>query len=277
MVEEGIRVKYHHHEVGASGQLEIEVLFEEPLKAADQGMLVKYISRMTAVSYGKTVTFMPKPLYRTAGSGMHFHQFLHRDGKSLFYRKGGEANLSQIALNYIGGLLKHTPAVMGFTNPSTNSYKRLVPGFEAPTRIFFGLANRSACIRVPKYDDNEFLKRIEFRPADGTGNIYLSIAVQLLAGLDGVKKEIDAVAHNFGPINEDIQTLPADKVAHIGSIPNGLCEALSRLDEDREFLTSTGVFSNQLIDTWIEYKMEKEHYEMRNRPHPFELELYFDI
>ena len=156
MMENRIRVKYHHHEVGAPGQVEIEVLFEEPLKAADDGVLTKYLLHMTALKHGKTVTFMPKPLLDSAGNGMHFHQFLHKGGKSLFYEKGGIANLSTLALQYISGLLLHTGAVMAFTNPSTNSYKRLVPGFEAPTKIFFGLANRSAAVRIPKYEDNEY-------------------------------------------------------------------------------------------------------------------------
>lgn len=277
MTKEGIKVKYHHHEVGAPGQLEIEVLFEEPLDAADQGMLIKYIARMVAKSRGKTITFMPKPLYDTAGSGMHFHQFLHAEGKSLFYEEGGYANLSPLAIDYIAGLLKHTPAVMGFTNASTNSYKRLVPGFEAPTRIFFGLANRSACIRIPKYDDNELVKRIEFRPGDATGNIYLAIAAQLLAGLDGVKNKFDASAYNFGPFDQDIKNIPPEQLENIGSVPTNLQDALDKLDGDRDFLTSAGVFTDDLIDAWIDFKLENEFHQLQNRPHPYEMELYFDI
>jgi glutamine synthetase len=277
MIENGVEVKYHHHEVGAPGQVEIEVWFMEPLVAADKVMITKYITQMTAKKHGKTVTYMPKPLNETAGSGMHFHQFLHKKGKSLFYQKGNYANLSNLALNYIGGLLFHTPAVMAFTNPSTNSYKRLVPGFEAPTRLFFGLANRSACIRIPKYDDNNLLKRIEFRPGDGSANIYLSIAAQLLAGLEGINKKIDPIKNNFGPIDVDVQKLTAKGKAKIKSVPKGLEEALEALDSDRGFLTASGVFTDDLIDTWIKFKLENEFYKIRNRPHPYEFELYFDL
>ena len=277
MVDEGIKVKYHHHEVGAAGQLEIEVLFEEPLKAADQGTQIKYIAKMVAERCGKTITFMPKPLYNAAGSGMHFHQFLHANGKSIFYKDGGYANLSDTALNYIGGLLDHTPAVMGFTNPSTNSYKRLIPGFEAPTKIFFGLANRSACIRIPKYDDNDRLKRIEFRPGDGTGNLYLAIAAQLLAGLNGIKNKTNPTEKGFGPIDRNVLNLPLEEQNRIKSVPANLKEAMTELDKDRTFLTSSGAFTDDLINGWIEYKLQKEYYRLFERPHPYELEMYFDL
>lgn len=276
-VAEGVKVKYHHHEVGAAGQAEIEVHFEEPLKAADQGMLIKYFARITAMKQGKTVTFMPKPLYNAAGNGMHFHQFLHREGKSLFYEKGGYANLSPLALHYVTGLLLHTPAVMGFADGSTNSYKRLIPGFEAPTRLFFGLANRSACIRIPKYDDNEYLKRIEFRPGDATGNIYLSIAAQLTAGLDGALNKIDPAEQKFGPYDVDVRELSEAKKAKIKSVPASLEEALDRLDSDRGFLTASGVFTDKLINQWIDYKLRHEIARLRDRPHPFEIELYYDL
>ena len=277
MLENGIKVKYHHHEVGSAGQVEIEVLFFDPLEAADKGILVKYLAQMVASKHDKTVTFMPKPLNDSAGSGMHFHQFLHQDGKSLFYQKGGYANLSELAVNYISGLLHHTPAVMAFTNPSTNSYKRLVPGFEAPTKLFFGLANRSAAIRIPKYDDNEYLKRIEFRPGDGSGNIYLMIAAQLMAALDGIIRKIDPTEHGYGPIDENVTRLPEEKQAEIKSVPESLEEAMEALDGDREFLTSNEVFTHDLICSWIEYKLENEHKQVRNRPHPYEYELYFDL
>jgi len=277
MMENRIRVKYHHHEVGAPGQVEIEVLFEEPLKAADDGVLTKYLLHMTALKHGKTVTFMPKPLLDSAGNGMHFHQFLHKGGKSLFYEKGGIANLSTLALQYISGLLLHTGAVMAFTNPSTNSYKRLVPGFEAPTKIFFGLANRSAAVRIPKYEDNEYYKRIEFRPGDATGNIYFAIAAQLLAGLDGIVRKVDYKAYNFGPINVNINEMPDAERDTIKSVPRSLSDAMDAVNRDREFLTNCGAFSDELIDGWREYKMQKEYYQVRNRPHPYEIELYFDL
>jgi glutamine synthetase len=277
MQENGIKVKYHHHEVGAPGQVEIEVHFMEPLEAADKGMLTKYITQMAAKNRGKTITYMPKPLNNTAGNGMHFHQFLHQTGKSLFFQSGGYANLSTLALNYIGGLLHHTPAVMGFTNPTSNSYKRLVPGFEAPTKIFFGLANRSAAIRVPKYDDNEYLKRIEFRPSDASGNIYFSIAAQLIAGLNGIKHKINPGEHNYGPLDQDVEKLPEIEKANIKAVPKGVEEALEALDQDREFLISTGVFTDDLIDSWINFKLEQEYYTIRDRIHPYEIELYFDL
>ena len=220
---------------------------------------------------------MPKPLLDSAGNGMHFHQFLHKDGESLFYNKGGIANLSDMALNYISGLLLHTPAVMAFTNPSTNSYKRLVPGFEAPTKIFFGLANRSAAIRIPKYDDDAELKRMEFRPGDATCNMYFAIAAQLLAGLDGINKKLDPKEHNFGPINKNVHDMSEEERAEIGSVPRSMSDAMDALSLDREFLTASGAFTDELIDGWITYKIEKEYYAVRNRPHPYEIELYFDL
>ncbi|MBL7191887.1 type I glutamate--ammonia ligase [bacterium] len=272
----GIKVKYHHHEVGAPGQTEIEVLFNEPLKACDQGMMIKYIIRMVCQRRGKTASFMPKPLYKQAGSGMHFHQFLQKDGKSLFYKEGGYANLSDIALHYIGGILKHTPAVMAFTNPSTNSYKRLVPGFEAPTRLFFGLANRSATIRIPKYDDNPIMKRIEFRPGDASCNIYFAAAAQLLAGIDGIKNKIDPAKEGFGPYDMKVQYLPPEEAAKIKSVPENMLGAMEALDKDRDFLKIDNIFNDDLIDTWIDLKT-KEHYDVINRPHPHEFFMYHTI
>jgi len=272
----GIPVRYHHHEVGGPGQCEIEVV-EAPLDVmADNALRIKYIIKMVAARRGKTVTFMPKPLYNEAGSGMHFHQRLLKGKKNLFWNARGYAGLSKLALNYIGGLLLHAPALTAFTNPSTNSYKRLVPGFEAPVRTFFGLANRSASVRIPKYADSAATKRIEFRPPDATCNVYLAMAAQLMAGLDGIRRGVDPTKLNFGPIDTNIYEMSESEVDRIGGLPTSLRESMVALNEDRRFLLEGGVFPEELIDYWIEYKMEHEYNEVRNRPHPYELSLYFD-
>ena len=272
----GIPVRYHHHEVGGPGQSEIEIM-ELPLKqAADGSMRIKYIIKNVAARHGKTVTFMPKPLYNEAGSGMHFHQRLMKGKKNLFWDKSGYAGLSKIALHYIAGLLTHAPALLAFTNPSTNSYKRLVPGFEAPVRAIYGLANRSAAVRIPKYADTAATKRIEFRPPDATCNIYLAMAAQLMAGIDGIRRELDPTKLGFGPYDTNIFQLPGKELKRIGTLPTSLRESMVALDGDRDFLLHGDVFSNNLIEHWIDTKIEKEYNEVRNRPHPFEISLYFD-
>ena len=273
----GIPVRYHHHEVGGPGQSEIEIL-ELPLReAADAAMRIKYIIKMVAAGHDKTVTFMPKPLYNEAGSGMHFHQRLMRGKKNLFWDPKGYAGLSKLALHYIGGLLAHAPALLAFTNPSTNSYKRLVPGFEAPVKTIFGLANRSAAVRIPAYADTAATKRIEFRPPDATCNIYLAMAAQLMAGLDGIRRELDPMKLGFGPYDVNVFALPDEEKARIGSLPTSLREAMVALERDQDFLLEGGVFSEDLIAHWIESKIEKEYNEVRNRPHPYEISLYFDV
>lgn len=272
-----IPVRYHHHEVGGPGQSEIEIHHHPLLKAGDVTMMVKYIIRMVANRNNKTVTFMPKPLYNEAGSGMHIHIQLWKNGKNLFYDETGYAGLSHIAINFIGGILKHGPALLAFTNPSTISYKRLVPGFEAPIKAIFGLANRSAAIRIPKYTNTPETKRFEFRPPDATCNIYLAIAALLMAGIDGIKKKIDPTAEGFGPYDINIFNLPKSEQEKIKSLPTSLKEALDVLKTDHEFLLAGDIFSEQLIESWIDHKFNKEFNEVRSRPHPYEMSLYYDV
>ncbi|MCF7810198.1 type I glutamate--ammonia ligase [bacterium] len=271
----GYPVKYHHHEVGGLGQSEIEIKLLPALKAGDAAMAMRYISKNIARQTGKCVTFMPKPLYNEAGNGMHFHQHLFNGDTPVFYDKDGYAGLSQTALHYIGGLLKHGPALLAITNPSTNSYKRLIPGFEAPVKAIFGLGNRSAAIRIPKYAKAPDRKRIEFRPPDGTCNVYLAIAAQLMAGIDGILNKIDPSEHGFGPYDIDITGLPKDQLDEIPGLPTSLYEALEALDSDHEFLFTGDVFSEDFIINWTK-KLQSDLKEVSQRPHPYEMQLYFD-
>ncbi|MBN2471254.1 MAG: type I glutamate--ammonia ligase [Anaerolineae bacterium] len=273
----GIPVKYHHHEVGGPGQSEIETPMMGLIQAGDATMMVKYVSKMVAHRRGQAVTFMPKPLYGEAGSGMHFHQQLFKAGENVFYDAQGYGSLSQTALYYIGGLLQHGPALLAFTNPSTNSYRRLVPGFEAPVNAFFSLGNRSAAIRIPKYATEPDAARFEFRPPDATCNVYLALAAQLMAGLDGIRNRIDPVEAGFGPIDADVFTWSEEQRAAIKQLPGSLEDALRALEDDHAFLLAGEVFSPDLIENWIAYKRDKEYYPVRNRPHPFEMSLYFDV
>ena len=273
----GIPIKYHHHEVGGPGQSEIETQLMKLMMAGDATMLIKYITKMTAHAHGKTATFMPKPLFGEAGSGMHFHQHLFKGDKNVFYDPDGYGCLSQTALHYIGGLLTHGAAVLAFTNPSTNSFRRLVPGFEAPVNAFFSLGNRSAAIRIPKYANQPETARFEFRPPDATGNVYLTLATQLLAGLDGIQKQIDPTDAGFGPFEANIFSWSEEQRATIKSLPNSLDEALTALEEDHEFLLVGEVFTEELIQRWIDYKRSAEDLPVRNRPHPYEMSLYFDV
>jgi len=273
----GVPVKYHHHEVGGSGQVEIETPMLGLLAAGDAGMKVKYAARMCAFQRGQHVTFMPKPMYGMAGNGLHFHQMLRKDGENLFYDPQGYGSLSELALFYIGGLLSHGPALLALTNPSTNSYRRLVPGFEAPVKTFYSLGNRSAAIRIPKYAGSAENARMEFRPPDATCNIYLALAAQLLAGLDGIRRKIDPRQAGFGPIDEDVFNLPETRRAAIRNLPHSLEEALQALEADAEFLTSDGIFSRELLDHWIDVKRVHEIRKIEQRPHPYEMELYFDL
>ncbi len=275
--EIGIPVRYHHHEVGGPGQSEIEIGLQPLEKVGDVATWVKYIIKMVAKSRGRTATFMPKPLYNEAGNGMHFHQMLFKNNKPLFYDKNGYAGLSELALHYIGGILKHGPSLLGITNPSTNSYKRLIPGFEAPVNLFFSLANRSAAIRVPKYATEPNEKRIEFRPPDGTCNIYLATTAQLMAGLDGIKNKIDPTKEGFGPIDKNIFALSKQELSEIKGLPSSLKEALEALKKDNSYLLEGGVFDEDMLDTFINWKMENEYNKVRNRPHPYEMSLYYDL
>ena len=272
----GVEVKYHHHEVGGPGQCEIETRFAPALKAADTTMLAKYVTRMTAMGMGMTATFMPKPLYGEAGSGMHFHQQLWRDGTNLFYDAEGYGRISAVARSYIAGLLLHGGAVMAFTNPSTNSYRRLIPGYEAPVSAIFSLGNRSAAVRIPKYATRPESARFEFRPPDGTCNPYLAIAAQLLAGIDGIRNKLDPTALGFGPVDEDIFAWAPEKREKVRALPTSLEEAMSALEHDHAFLFEGDVFSADLVERWIARKRREER-EVRDRPHPYEIELYYGL
>lgn len=272
----GVPVKYHHHEVGGPGQCEIETPLMGFMAAADAVQVIKYVSRMVARQSNQTVTFMPKPLFGEAGSGMHFHQHLFLKGVNQFYDPQGYSLLSKIALHYIGGLLLHAPAVMAFTNPSTNSYRRLVPGYEAPVNCFFSTGNRSAAIRVPKYATDPQAVRLEFRPPDATCNPYLAMAAMLMAGLDGVRRAINPTEHGFGPIDDNIFSWSPEQRAGIKSLPTSLGEACTALESDYEFLLEDDVFDAGMIRDWIDAKL-REHYVVLERPHPYEVQLYFDL
>ena len=272
----GFPIKYHHHEVGGPGQCEIETQLIEGHRAADAALVIKYIARMTAQEYGLTATFMPKPLFGEAGSGMHFHQRLEKGGRNLFFDEGGYACLSEAALYYIGGLLHHGGAVLAFTNPSTNSYRRLIPGFEAPVSAIFSAGNRSAALRIPSYANTEDSARIEFRPPDATCNPYLAVSAQLMAGLDGIRRKLDPTELGFGPVDEDIFRWPEERRATVKALPSSLRAAADALEEDHAFLLEGDVFSADLIERWIASR-RAEHRAVRNRPHPYEVELYFDL
>lgn len=276
MEENNIPVKYHHHEVGGPGQIEIEVEFGGLREMADKTMLTKYLIKNLAFQEGKSVTFMPKPLFGEAGNGMHVHMHMFKNGEPIFYDKEGYSDLSKEALFFIGGLLKHAPAVLAFTNPSTNSYKRLVPGYEAPVSVCFATANRSAVIRIPAYAKSPNQKRFEFRSSDATCNPYLAFAAILMAGLDGIENKIDPVAEGFGPYDINLYNLPAEEQAKIKGLPKSLEEALAALEKDHDFLLQGGVFPQRLIDLWIENK-RREARRVNEIPHPLEFELYYDL
>ncbi len=272
----GIKIRYHHHEVGVHSQQEIEPELLEFPKICDDTMVMKDIIRRTALEFGLTATFMPKPVYNQAGNGMHFHMMLHKNGKNLFYKKGGYADLSDEAIWYIGGILKHGRSLIAFTNPSTNSFKRLLPGFEAPVKLFYGLANRSAAIRIPKYVNTPETKRFEFRTGDGTCNPYFAMSALLLAGLDGIINKIDPAKYNLGPFDDNVFAWSEEKKASLLSIPANLAEAMQALEEDHEYLLAGNVFNEDLIESHIKMKMA-EHEAIMNRVHPYELELYYNL
>jgi glutamine synthetase len=273
LAEAGLQLERGHHEVGTAGQGEINYRFDTMVHAADDILKFKYIVKNVALEWGKVATFMPKPLMGDNGSGMHTHQSLWADGKPLFYDEKGYGGLSDIARWYIGGLLKHAPAVLAFTNPTVNSYHRLIPGFEAPVNLVYSAGNRSAAIRIPITGTNPKAKRIEFRAPDASGNPYLAFAVQLMAGLDGIKNKIEP----HEPVDKDLYELPPEEAKLIPQVPASLGEALIALEQDHEFLLEGGVFTLDLIETWIDYKREKELLPFAQRPHPFEYELYFGV
>ncbi|VBB06298.1 glutamine synthetase glycine-rich site [Lucifera butyrica] len=273
----GIPVEAHHHEVATGGQGEIGMRFDTLTNMADKTMTFKYVVKNVARRYGKLATFMPKPLFGDNGSGMHVHQSLWLGGQPLFFDEKNYAQLSQTALYYIGGLLKHASALLALTSPTTNSYKRLVPGYEAPVNIAFSARNRSAAVRIPMYSKNPKTKRIEFRPPDASSNPYLALAAMLMAGIDGIKNKIDPVAEGFGPMQVNIYELPPEEKAKVKSVPGSLEGALKALEEDHAFLLEGGVFTKDLLETWISYKYANEVDSVRLRPHPMEFKLYFDI
>ena len=271
MGELGVPIEKHHHEVATGGQNELGIRFLPIVEAGDALMIYKYVVKNVARKHGKTVTFMPKPLFNDNGSGMHTHQSLWKDGQPLF--AGDQyAGLSQIALWYIGGILKHAPALLAITNPSTNSYKRLVPGFEAPVNLAYSQGNRSASVRIPLSGDSPKAKRLEFRCPDASSNPYLAFAAMTMAGMDGIKNQIDPGE----PLDVDIYELSPEELAKVPSTPASLAEALEALKADHDFLTAGGVFTEELISTWIEYKLSNEVIPMSLRPHPHEFALYYD-
>ena len=269
----GLKMERAHHEVGTAGQQEINYEFNTLLAAADDMMKFKYVIKNVAFEAGKTATFMPKPLYGDNGSGMHCHQSLWKDGQPLFADEKGYGGLSDMARWYIGGLLAHAPALLAFTNPSVNSFHRLVPGFEAPVNLVYSARNRSACIRIPVTGSSPKAKRIEYRVPDPSANPYLAFAAQLMAGLDGIKNRIEPAE----PIDKDLYELPPEEHDQIAQLPGTLDEALLALEADHDFLTEGDVFTEDLIATWVAYKREKEIAPLRQRPHPYEFALYYDL
>lgn len=272
MQDIGLTVEAHHHEVATGGQQEIDLEFAPLVSMADDLMKYKYVVKNVAKLHGLSATFMPKPLFGDNGSGMHVHQSVWKDGDTLMYKKGNYADLSDLALNYIGGILKHAPALLAFCAPTTNSYKRLVPGFEAPVNIAYSQRNRTASVRIPTYSSSPKSKRMEFRCPDPTANPYLAFAAMLMAGLDGVKNKIDPGE----PTDINIYEAPEEILAKIPSTPGSLAEALDALESDHAFLLEGDVFTKDVIETYVNYKRENEVNPVNIQPHPHEFKLYYD-
>jgi glutamine synthetase len=272
MQDIGLTVEAHHHEVATGGQQEIDLEFAPLVSMADDLMKYKYVVKNVAKLHGLSATFMPKPLFGDNGSGMHVHQSVWKDGDTLMYKKGNYADLSDLALNYIGGILKHAPALLAFCAPTTNSYKRLVPGFEAPVNIAYSQRNRTASVRIPTYSSSPKSKRMEFRCPDPTANPYLAFAAMLMAGLDGVKNKIDPGE----PTDINIYEAPEEILAKIPSTPGSLAEALNALESDHAFLLEGDVFTKDVIETYVNYKRENEVNPVNIQPHPHEFKLYYD-
>ena len=273
MIESGVDVEVHHHEVGTGGQAEIDLRFDTMTRIGDKMALYKYIIKNVARAHNLTATFMPKPLFQDNGSGMHVHQSLWKNGKNIFYDPQGYALLSEDALYYIGGLLKHAPSLCAIIAPTTNSYKRLVPGYEAPVNIAYSQRNRSACVRIPVYSKSEKGKRVEFRTPDPSCNTYLACSALLMAGLDGIQNKI----HPGDPLDRDLYDLEPEELDTIDSTPASLAESLDALEDDHEYLLKGDVITQDVIDTWIDYKRENEVDAVNVRPHPHEFHLYYDI
>ena len=276
MEKAGIQVKYHHPEVGAAGQFEIEPMLGQMSKMADATMMIKYIIHNTALKYGKVATFMPKPVYKEAGNGMHVHMLLLKDGQPVFSDDNGYAHLSETAHYFMGGLLKHISSLCAITNPSTNSFKRLVPGFEAPVTVGYATSNRSAVIRIPAYAKTPELRRFEIRNPDATCNPYFAYAAILMAGLDGIKNKIDPHANGWGPYDFNLYSLSEEEKAKLSALPTSLDGALDALEADRDYLTAGGVFPEHLIKNFIARK-RAECREMAAIPHPAEFDKYFNL
>ena len=272
LLEAGIDIETHHHEVATAGQAEIDIRFDTLLKMADQLMMYKYIIKNVAYAAGYTATFMPKPMFGDNGSGMHCHQSLWNGGTNIFFDESGYAGLSQTAKWYAGGLLKHAPALLAICAPTTNSYRRLVPGYEAPVNLIYSQRNRSAAIRIPMYSSSPKAKRLEFRCPDPTANPYLAFPAMLMAGLDGIINKIEPPA----PIDKDLYELEPEEAIKIKSTPGSLSEVLDALEADQEFLYRGDVFTPDVISTWIDYKREREVAPVSLRPHPYEFHLYYD-
>jgi len=272
---EGVPVKYHHHEVGGAGESEIEVDFNDLMTSGDNTLYIKHVVRLIAQLSNRSATFMPKPINEFPGNGMHLHQYLVKDGENLF--SGEEyGGLSQLALYFIGGLLEHGKSLMGLTNPTTNSYKRLIPGHEAPVDLVFAKSNRSAAVRIPGYVQSGERRRVELRTVDATCNPYLAYSAVLMAGLDGIINKIDPRSSDYGPIEENIYDLPEPEKAKIKSAPNSLKGALDALEEDYEYLLTGNVFKESQIKNWLRIKREEERL-FDDKPHPFEFMLYYDL
>ncbi|MCX5545400.1 type I glutamate--ammonia ligase [Paraburkholderia sp. CNPSo 3076] len=269
----GVQVEVHHHEVATAGQNEIDMRFSTLRRMADNVMIYKYVCKNVARQHGKVATFMPKPLFADNASGMHCHQSLWKDNENLFYDAHGWALTSAMCRWYIGGLLKHAPALMAFCAPTTNSYKRLVPGYEAPVNLAMSQRNRSAAARIPMYSDSPNARRVEFRCPDPSANAYLAFSAMLMAGLDGIENRTDP----GDPLDVNIYDLPPEKARNVRQVPGSLDESLKALEADNEFLRRGDVFTEDVIDTWLEYKRKREIDAVRLRPHPWEFYLYFDV
>ena len=273
MIDAGIDIEVHHHEVATAGQAEIDMRYDSLTRMGDNLMMYKYIVKNVATQHGMTATFMPKPLFDDNGSGMHVHSSLWKGGTNLFFSESHYAGLSEAGLFYIGGLLKHAPALLAFCAPTVNSYRRLVPGYEAPINLAYSQRNRSACCRIPMYSSNPAAKRVEFRTPDPSANGYLAFAAILMAGLDGIENR----THPGEPLDKNIYDLPPEEAAKVASMPGSLGESLDALEQDHEFLLKGDVFTPDVIDVWLRYKRENEVDQVRLRPHPHEFYLYYDI
>jgi glutamine synthetase len=273
MIKTGIHIEVHHHEVATAGQCEIDMKFDSLVRMGDKMMWYKYIVKNIAKKHNKVATFMPKPIFEDNGSGMHVHQSLFKDSKNIFFDPKGYALISQTAKYYIGGLIRHAASLSALVAPTTNSYRRLVPGFEAPVNLVYSARNRSACVRIPVYTDNPRTKRIEYRPPDNSCNGYLALAAMLMAGLDGIENQIDPGE----PLDKDSYHLTPEEAARIQTVPSSLEEALDALEKDHDYLLKGDVFTPDVIKVWLDYKRSKEVDALRLRPHPYEFHLYFDI